>query len=85
MIDREKLEKDLKHLELQYANYRHAKDRPELMAIDREAIAESVIQRFETAYDTLWKNLDMTAKIDIPPQQRESLLATRMSAAPFPT
>jgi nucleotidyltransferase substrate binding protein (TIGR01987 family) len=27
------------------------------MAIDREAIAESVIQRFETAYDTLWKDL----------------------------
>jgi nucleotidyltransferase substrate binding protein (TIGR01987 family) len=57
MIDSEKLEKALKHLELQYANYRHAKDRPELMAIDREAIAESVIQRFETAYDTLWKDL----------------------------
>ena len=24
---------------------------------DREAIAESVIQRFETCYDTLWKDL----------------------------
>ena len=25
--------------------------------IDREAIAESVIHRFETCYDTLWKDL----------------------------
>lgn len=57
MIDQEKLEKALKHLELQYANYQHAQDRPELTAIDREAIAESVIQRFGTAYDTLWKDL----------------------------
>ena len=57
MIDQEKLKKALKHLELQYANYRHAQDRPELTEIDREAIAESVIQRFETAYDTLWKDL----------------------------
>lgn len=57
MIDQEKLEKALKHLVLQYANYQHARDRPELTEIDREAIAESVIQRFETAYDTLWKDL----------------------------
>jgi nucleotidyltransferase substrate binding protein (TIGR01987 family) len=34
-----------------------AQDRPELADIDREAIAESVIQRFETSYDTLWKDL----------------------------
>ncbi|MES2477376.1 MAG: nucleotidyltransferase substrate binding protein [Verrucomicrobiota bacterium] len=57
MIDQEKLEKALRHLELQHANYQRAQDRPELTAIDREAIAESVIQRFETAYDTLWKDL----------------------------
>jgi hypothetical protein len=57
MIDQLKLEKALKHLELQYANYLHARERPELTEIDREAIAESVIQRFETAYDTLWKDL----------------------------
>jgi len=57
MIDQEKLEKSLKHLELQYANYQHAQDRSELTDIDREAIAESVIQRFEIAYDTLWKDL----------------------------
>lgn len=57
MIDYDKLQKSLKHLELQYANYQLARDRPELTEIDREAIAESVIQRFETSYDTLWKDL----------------------------
>jgi len=57
MISYEKLQKALKHLELQFANYQMAQDRPELTEIDREAIAESVIQRFETCYDTLWKDL----------------------------
>lgn len=57
MIDYDKLRKSLKHLELQYANHKQAQDRPELTEIDREAIAESVIQRFETCYDTLWKDL----------------------------
>ena len=57
MINYEKLQKFLKHLELQFANYQMAQNRPELTDIDREAIAESVIQRFETCYDTLWKTL----------------------------
>lgn len=57
MIDYGKLKKSLKHLELQFANYQLEGDRPELTDIDREAIAESVIQRFETCYDTLWKDL----------------------------
>lgn len=57
MIDYDKLRKSLKHLELQYANYRVTQDRPELTDLDREGIAESVIQRFETCYDTLWKDL----------------------------
>jgi len=57
MIDYDKLQKSLKHLELQYDNYKAAGERPELTDIDREAIAESVIQRFETCYDTLWKVL----------------------------
>ena len=34
-----------------------AQDRPELTTLDREGIAESVIQRFEICYDTLWKDL----------------------------
>ncbi len=57
MIDYEKRQKSLKHLELQFENYQRAQDRPELTELDREAIAESVIQRFETCYDTLWKDL----------------------------
>jgi len=57
MIDYDKLQKALKHLEAQYANHLAARDRPELTEIDREGIAESVIQRFETCYDTLWKDL----------------------------
>jgi nucleotidyltransferase substrate binding protein (TIGR01987 family) len=57
MIDYDKLQKALKHLELQFHNYQMAQDRPELTELDREGIAESVIQRFETCYDTLWKDL----------------------------
>ena len=57
MIDYDKLEKSLVHLEAQLRNYEAATERPELKDIDREAIAESVIQRFETCYDCLWKIL----------------------------
>ena len=57
MIDYDKLKKSLRHLEQQYDNYKRAQHRPELTDLDREAIAESVIQRFETCYDTLWKDL----------------------------
>ncbi|MBF0625653.1 MAG: nucleotidyltransferase substrate binding protein [Magnetococcales bacterium] len=57
MIDHDKLKKSLQHLKMQYANHQRARHRSELTEIDREAIAESVIQRFETCYDTLWKDL----------------------------
>jgi nucleotidyltransferase substrate binding protein (TIGR01987 family) len=57
MIDYEKFQKSLKHLELQFENYRFAQDRPGLTELDRDAIGESVIQRFETCYDTLWKTV----------------------------
>ncbi len=57
MIDYEKLQKSLKHLEQQFGNYQSAQERTELIEIDREAIAESVIHRFETCFDTLWKDL----------------------------
>ncbi len=57
MIDYEKLQKSLKHLELQFENYKAAQERTELSDLDRTAIGESVIQRFETCYDTLWKNI----------------------------
>jgi nucleotidyltransferase substrate binding protein (TIGR01987 family) len=57
MIDYDKLEKSLKHLEAQLQNYNAAAQREELTSIDKEAIAESVIQRFEVCYDCLWKVL----------------------------
>jgi nucleotidyltransferase substrate binding protein (TIGR01987 family) len=57
VIDYTNLQKSLKHLEVQFANYQGSQGRRELKSIDREAIAESVIQRFETCYDTLWKVL----------------------------
>ena len=55
MIDYDKLRKSLKRLEQQYANYRALDD--SLSALNREAVAESTIQRFETCYDCLWKVL----------------------------
>ena len=55
MIDYGDLQKALKHLELQYDNYKSLD--PTLSDLMKEAVRESVIQRFETCYDTLWKNL----------------------------
>lgn len=57
MIDFEKFQKSLKHLEEQYKNYLTLDEKDYLSEIDKEGIAESVIQRFETCYDTLWKVL----------------------------
>ena len=57
MIDYTKLRKSLQHLEAQFANYQSAAQRTDLTSLDREAIAESVIHRFETCYDCLWKHL----------------------------
>ena len=54
-IDYGKFRLSLRRLEEQYANYRKADvQRPQL---DQEGLAESVIQRFETCYDCLWKVL----------------------------
>lgn len=57
MIDYDKFKKALKHLELQLENYNQSGTRTDLTELDREALAESVIQRFETCYDCLWKIL----------------------------
>ncbi len=55
MINYDKFTKSLKHLELQNENYQNLDESlPPLM---KEAVAESVIQRFETCYDRLWKVL----------------------------
>ena len=54
-IDYSKFRLSLRRLEEQHANYRRTDvQRPEL---DQEGVAESVIQRFETCYDCLWKVL----------------------------
>ena len=57
MVDYSRFEKSLRHLEAQLQNCRASAERPELGDIDREAIAESVIRRFEICYDCLWKIL----------------------------
>ena len=55
MIEYSKFRSSLKRLEEQNANYQQ--QNPALSDLDREGIAESVIQRFETCYDCLWKVL----------------------------
>jgi len=57
MIDYEKFQKSLKNLDDQYRNYLTLDEKEYLTDIDKEGIAESVIQRFETCYDALWKVL----------------------------
>ena len=55
MIQYDKYQLSLKRLAEQYENHQHGG--PERSELDREGIAESVIQRFETCYDCLWKVL----------------------------
>ena len=64
MIDYSKFEKALKHLELQYVNYLDSENR-DLSCLDKEAIAESVIHRFETCYDVLWKLLKRHLNLEL--------------------
>ena len=55
MIEYDKFRMSLERLEEQYNNYRERDDSlPDLI---QEAIVESVIQRYETCYDCLWKVL----------------------------
>lgn len=55
MIEYDKFRMSLARLEEQHANYRNLD--ASLPVLSQEAIAESVIQRFETCYDCLWKVL----------------------------
>ena len=59
MIKYDDFQKSLKNLELQYENYltNYQNVDVSLRDLTWEAIAESVIQRFETCYDCLWKVL----------------------------
>ena len=55
MIEYDKFAKSLTHLYLQFNNYKTLDTtQPKLI---QEAVAESVIQRFETCYDCMWKVL----------------------------
>ena len=55
MIEYDKFQKALKHLELQHDNYKTLD--ANLPEIIQEAVVESVIQRFEVCWDCLWKVL----------------------------
>ena len=55
MIDFGNFRKSLKNLKLQNDNRKSLP--PGLPQLLREAVDESVIQRFEVCYDTLWKSL----------------------------
>ena len=55
MIEYGKFQLSLSRLEEQYDNHQYGSS--ERSELDREGIAESVIQRFETCYDCLWKVL----------------------------
>ena len=68
MIDYSRLERALDHLGRQLDNRTLSRDRPELSDLDRDAIDESVIHRFETAYDMLWKHLKryLVEKLGLP-------------------
>lgn len=56
MIEYGKFRNSLKRLEEQHGNYRGI-DNLQLNSIMRDAVAESVIHRFEICYDCLWKVL----------------------------
>ena len=55
MIDYSKYRLSLKRLEEQHENYQNLD--PDLSVLNRDGIKESVIQRFETCYDCMWKVL----------------------------
>ena len=55
-VNYEKLEKSIYHLKRQYKNLLHL-DQRNVPSLDKEAIKESVIQRFAICHDTLWKYL----------------------------
>lgn len=55
MIDYSKYRLSLKRLEEQHENYRSLD--PDLPELIRDGVKESVIQRFETCYDCMWKVL----------------------------
>jgi nucleotidyltransferase substrate binding protein (TIGR01987 family) len=65
MIDCEKYAKSLEHLKSQYANFLSLDDRGAVLPLDREAVSESVIQRFEVCYDCAWKTLKRYLSVEL--------------------
>ncbi len=63
MISYDKFQKSLKHLELQYKN--HTTMDETLPILIKEAVSESVIQRFETCFDCMWKILKRYLEQDL--------------------
>jgi nucleotidyltransferase substrate binding protein (TIGR01987 family) len=57
MMNDDKFRKSLQQLIAQFKNYQKLAERPGFTDLDKEGIAESVIQRFETCYDCIWKHL----------------------------
>ena len=55
MIDYARFRLSLARLQEQYANYRQLD--PSLPEITQDAVVESVIRRFKTCYDCMWKTL----------------------------
>ncbi len=60
MIEYDKFQKSLKHLEIMYENYKDMDD--SLADWLKEAVPESIIQRFETCFDCMWKVLSRYLK-----------------------
>ena len=90
MLDYENFSKALKNLELQYDNYKNLDD--ELPEIMKEAVSESVIQRFEICYDTMWKILkrylqEVLGLAEVPNSPRPILRladSNNLLSSPFP-
>ena len=69
MINFDNFKGSLKALELQYENHQTLDETfPQLTDLIKEGVAESVIQRFETCYDSLWKVTEryLTEELGIP-------------------
>lgn len=81
MVDYNKFKSSLRHLELQYDNYLNSTNRLNLTELDKEALAESVIQRFEICYDSLWKALKryLADELGIPDTPNSSKPVFRIS------
>ena len=76
MIEYDKFQMSLKRLEEQYENYRDPN--ASLSELIQEAIAESVIQRFETCYDCLWEGLETLPDRRIGPRRRAQQSQTHL-------